>query len=142
MVLDDVVRKMSEHGWRVTDQRRSLALIFLHAKTYLTPREVYEKMGPQYPGLSFDTVYRNLRLMAEIGIIEQASFDDTIKFKLHCDEHHHHHHMICLRCEQTFSFVFCPMDFVTEMPKAFRVQSHKFEVYGICGDCADIEGRP
>ncbi len=126
---------MSNHGWRVTEQRRSLAAIFLGSKQYLTPREVYRTMELQYPGLSFDTVYRNLRLMAEIGIIEQATFDDTVKFKLHCDEHVHHHHLICVSCEQTFPFVFCPMDFVHNLPEEFEVHSHKFEVFGMCRTC-------
>ncbi len=139
MTLDELVRKMSNHGWRVTDQRKSLAEMFLYSDAYLTPREVYERLGTKYPGLSFDTVYRNLRLMAEIGIIEQASLDDTVKFKLHCAEAHHHHHLICLKCEKTFSFVFCPMDFASDLPAGFSVMAHKFEVYGHCKDCKQEE---
>ncbi len=140
MQLRELVKKMSNHGWRVTDQRKSLAELFLRTKTYLTPREVYDCMETLYPGLSFDTVYRNLRLMAEIGIIEQASLDDTVKFKLHCDEHHHHHHLICLKCEKTFSFVFCPMDYVEHLPVDFTVMSHRFEVYGMCKSCEPGKG--
>jgi Fur family zinc uptake transcriptional regulator len=138
-MLEEIVRKMSEHGWRVTDQRRTLATIFLESAHYLTPREVYEEMCKTYRGLSFDTVYRNLRLMADIGIIEQISLDDTIKFKLHCAEHDHHHHLICVNCEQTFSFVFCPMDFARDFPNGFQVLSHKFEVYGRCQQCSQEE---
>lgn len=135
MRLDDLVRKMSEHGWRVTDQRKTLAQIFLETQSYLTPREVYERMGRHYAGLSYDTVYRNLRSMAEIGLIEQATLDDVVKFKLHCAEHHHHHHLICVKCEKTFSFVFCPLDHAPPMPDQFTALSHKFEVYGLCKDC-------
>lgn len=135
MQLTDLLAKMSEHGWRVTDQRKTLAEMFLHAASYMTPREVYARMVQQYPGLSFDTVYRNLRLMADIGLIEQASLDDTVKFKLHCQEHVHHHHLICVTCEKTFSFVYCPMDYAPALPAGFKVHAHKFEVYGVCADC-------
>ena len=133
--LDDLVRKMSAQGWRVTDQRKTLAQIFLDTQSYLTPREVYEKMGQHYRGLSYDTVYRNLRSMAEIGLIEQASIDYVVKFKLQCAEFHHHHHFICVKCEKTFPFVFCPMDAAPPIPHQFKVLSHKFEVYGLCKDC-------
>lgn len=63
-------------------------------------------MGKTYSGLSFDTVYRNLRVMQELGVLEQVIFEDGVKFKAHCSEDHHHHHMICLKCQKTYPIIF------------------------------------
>ena len=52
--MDDteILRVMSEQGLRITEQRKSLARLFAEAEGYLTPKEVYEGMEREYPGLS------------------------------------------------------------------------------------------
>jgi len=136
--IDEIVQLMSSQGLRVTDQRRTLAKLFAEASGYLSPKDVYDHMGKTYSGLSFDTVYRNLRVMEELGVLEQVMFEDGIKFKLHCREEHHHHHLICLGCGKTYPIKFCPMD-QTEVPTEFKVIRHKFEVFGYCEACAEEE---
>lgn len=132
--IDEIVTLMSSQGLRVTDQRRTLAKLFAETSGYLSPKDVYDYMGRTYSGLSFDTVYRNLRVMEELGVLEQVMFEEGVKFKLHCREEHHHHHLICLGCGKTYPIKFCPMD-QTEIPTEFNVIRHKFEVFGYCQPC-------
>jgi Fur family zinc uptake transcriptional regulator len=131
-----IVRQMSENGLRITEQRRTLVKLFADAPGYLLPKDVYDHMQHTYPGLSFDTVYRNLRVLLDLGIVEQIVFEEGVKFKLHCEEPQHHHHMICLHCEKTLPIRSCPMP-ETEVPGGFQVVKHKFEVYGYCRDCRE-----
>lgn len=133
----DIIKRMAEQGMRITEQRRTLAKLFTEQSGYLSPKDVYNRMELEYPGLSFDTVYRNLRLLHEMGILEQFVREDGIKFRLHCDESHHHHHFICMECERTYPYVFCPMPLVEKAPDQFEVVQHKFEIYGYCKDCKE-----
>lgn len=135
---EEIIRQMSENGLRITEQRRTLARLFSETPGYLTPKDVYEHMQRHYPGLSFDTVYRNLRVMADLGLIEQFVMEEGVKFKLSCEEPHHHHHMICLQCQKTLPIRTCPMP-ETAVPSGFRVVRHKFEVYGYCEECREAE---
>jgi len=135
---DDIIRKMASRGLRITEQRRTLAKLFADTPGYLSPKDVYDYMGRFYPGLSFDTVYRNLRLLDELGVLEQVVFEDGVKFKLHCREHDHHHHLICLHCGKTYPLTHCPME-ATVVPDDFVIVKHKFEVFGYCGACAKEE---
>ncbi|GGF86872.1 Fur family transcriptional regulator [Paenibacillus abyssi] len=137
---DEIIRMMSSQGLRITDQRKTLATLFSDTPGYLSPKDVYDYMGRFYSGLSFDTVYRNLRVMEELGVLEQVMFEEGVKFKLHCREHHHHHHMICLQCGLTYPITFCPMD-QTNVPEQFKVVKHKFEVFGYCKDCNQEEAN-
>ncbi|WP_139994453.1 Fur family transcriptional regulator [Paenibacillus paridis] len=136
--MEDIIRRMSSQGLRITDQRKTLAKLFSETQGYLAPKEVYEYMGRSYTGLSFDTVYRNLRVMEELGVLEQVIFEDGGKFKLHCRENDHHHHMICLQCGMTYPITFCPME-QTAVPDDFKVVKHKFEVFGYCKQCVQDE---
>ncbi|MBM6995637.1 transcriptional repressor [Paenibacillus sp. DXFW5] len=138
---EEIIKVMSSRGLRITDQRKSLAKLFAERDGYLTPKDVYEYMGKEYSGLSFDTVYRNLRVMEELGVLEQVVFEDGLKFRASCSsEGHHHHHMICLQCEKTYPIHFCPMP-LTDAPEQFQVVKHKFEVFGYCKNCRP-DGKP
>lgn len=139
--MDDILRRLASQGLRITDQRKTLAKLFSETMGYLAPKEVYEYMGRSYAGLSFDTVYRNLRVMEELGVLEQVIFEEGGKFKLHCKENDHHHHMICLQCGRTYPIIFCPME-QTVVPEEFRVVKHKFEVFGYCKECVQDEPAP
>lgn len=78
---EQILEVMSGQGLRITDQRKTLAKLFGENKGYLSAKDVYEHMGRKYSGLSFDTVYRNLRVMEELGVLEQIVFEDGVKFK-------------------------------------------------------------
>lgn len=62
-----MLEKLTQNGLRVTEQRRTLVRIFSDYEGYLSPRDVYNKMAKHYPGVSFDTVYRNLRFLSDMG---------------------------------------------------------------------------
>lgn len=141
MNAEDIVRAMSDQGLRITEQRRTLAALFAGTDGYLAPKDVYDHMARRYPGLSFDTVYRNLRLLHEMDVLEQVVFEDGIRFRAHCGGHEHHHHLICLSCEKTFPIAFCPMPQVDGLPEEFQVVKHKFEMFGYCKTCREESGN-
>ncbi|QHT63931.1 transcriptional repressor [Paenibacillus lycopersici] len=130
-----MLETLSRNGWRITDQRRSMVTIIAEHRGYLSPKDVYDRLVPIYPSVSFDTVYRNLRMMSEMGVLEQFYFmDGGLKFRANCLSHHHHH-LICVNCEKTLSFDFCPMEQDMQLPGSYKILNHRFEIYGICEDC-------
>ncbi|MBW7457272.1 Fur family transcriptional regulator [Paenibacillus sepulcri] len=133
--MQQIIDVMVKNGWRITEQRRMMAEIFTKREGYLSPKDVYDLMTVQYPSLSFDTVYRNLRLLSEMGALEQFYFmDGGLKFRGSCTTHHHHH-LICVNCEKTLTFDYCPMENSLQLPGNFKIINHRFEVYGICETC-------
>ncbi|SDW29131.1 Fur family transcriptional regulator [Paenibacillus sp. CF384] len=138
--VKQMIEIMSQSGWRITEQRRELAEIFAKTEGYLSPKDVYDHMSRAYPSVSFDTVYRNLRLLSEMGALEQFYFmDGGLKFRVSCLSHHHHH-LICINCEKTLTFEYCPMDQPLDLPGSFKIMNHRFEVYGVCEVCQRESG--
>lgn len=135
MTEQQIIDAMANHGMRITEQRKTLAKLFADTQKSLSAKEIYEHMEKKYSGLSFDTVYRNVRTLHELGIIEQFQLDDGVRFKLRCTSGTHHHHLICLECETTVSIDYCPLDELQQWPDSFQVVQHKFELYGYCKNC-------
>jgi Fur family zinc uptake transcriptional regulator len=137
--IEQMLNTMAGKGLRITEQRKTMARLFAEAPGYLTAKEVYEGLEAKHSGLSFDTVYRNLRVLEDLGVVEQFHFEDGIKFRIGCfsnNHNHHHHHLICISCDHIYPLDFCPMPYVKELPNHFVVLKHKFEIFGNCNQCA------
>lgn len=130
----EAIARLKKRGYKVTNRRKYMLQFFEKEDKYYPAKTLHEQMEKQYPGISFDTVYRNLHLYDELGILESTDLNAEKHFRMNCSSEHHHH-FICKTCGKAKKIKFCPMDKVDEMLDGYIVASHKFEVYGLCPTC-------
>lgn len=134
----DVTKALSllkEKGYKHTGKREQMLELFSNEERYLAAKDVLEAMQKDYPGLSFDTIYRNLSTFVDLGILEMTELDGEKRFSFRCSTDKHHHHLICLSCGRTKHIHTCPMDDLKAVSDDFNIIGHKFEVYGYCSEC-------
>jgi Fur family ferric uptake transcriptional regulator len=118
-------KRPSLPGRRSTPQRRLLLDLLEQADGHLDAGELYLRAREIEPAISLSTVYRNLRLFREHGLIEERHL---------AEDHHHyeaktrveHHHLVCLGCGRIVEFV-SPL--VEEMKREIGAE-HEFAVTG------------
>ncbi|MFD2129767.1 Fur family transcriptional regulator [Pseudogracilibacillus auburnensis] len=125
---------LQNKGFKMTKRREDILAFFAKEDKYQTAKDLYEYMETTYPGISFDTVYRNLHLYHDLGILESTDLNAEKHFRMNCGDHHHHH-FICNICGKTKKINLCPMDEVEKLLTKYMIDGHKFEVYGLCPTC-------
>lgn len=138
----EALARLSESGLRVTQPRRLLLKTLLAMKTHFSANDVLERLTRTQRGHGFDlvTLYRNLPVFEEVGIICRADFsDDMTRYTLADDGHgHHHHHIVCRSCQTVEPVEAC---LVEAQEKAlaklgFKEIKHRLEFSGICRSCS------
>ncbi len=135
MNVSEAMERLKEKGFKHTGKREDMLHLFANEKRYLSAKEVLERLQYEYPGMSFDTIYRNLSLFTEMDILEATELEGEKRFRFSCSTTEHHHHLICLDCGKTKHIHSCPMDAIHQQFPDFQVTGHKFEIYGKCEEC-------
>jgi Fur family transcriptional regulator, zinc uptake regulator len=135
MNVQEAMDLLKKKGYKYTDKRQDMLQLFSEESRYLAAKDVLETMQKTYDGMSFDTIYRNLSLFTELGILEATELNGEKRFRFTCAVDEHHHHVICLECGKTKHIHHCPMDDQPVQEAGFDVIGHKFEIYGYCSEC-------
>jgi len=111
-------------------------------KSHPTADEIYEIVRRRLPSISLGTVYRNLEVLSEAGLIQTLDLSDTRK---HFDgTNDNHYHVRCLRCGRVDDIPVKPSRLIEEIADRlidYTIVSHKLEFVGVCPDCkAQDEG--
>lgn len=134
--VEEALEILKEAGYKHTNKRQRLLEILNDANRYLSAKQVQELIAPEFPQLSYDTIYRNLYTFVQLNILEETEFNGEKLFRFRCQSHGHHHHFICEKCGSTKEIDMCPMDFFKEQLEGCEIHSHRFEIFGLCEKCA------
>ncbi len=134
--FEQAVRTLKRNGYKTTGKRQRILEILYNKKKYMSAKEVQDHLKEMFPGISPDTIYRNLHTFVELSVVEETELNGEKLFRSSCDVHGHHHHFICTECGQTRELEMCPMDMFQEQLPGCEVTSHRFELFGKCADCS------
>ncbi len=121
---------------RLTPQRQIILEELGKVTSHPTANEVYDMVRKRLPRIGLGTVYRNLELMADNGIIlklevggTQKRFDATVK---------PHYHIRCSSCGKVNDIEIAVQEQINEVAEKasnYIILGHHIEFSGICKTC-------
>ena len=123
---------------RLTTQRQIILEELAKVTSHPTANEVYDMVRRRLPRIGLGTVYRNLELLAESGVIlklevggTQKRFDATVI---------PHYHIRCTRCGKVDDIDIPVQDHINQAAmkaSKYKVLGHHIEFSGVCHNCLD-----
>ena len=121
---------------RNTLQRKIVLDVLLSCDNHPTIEELYAKIQVDYPSISKTTVYRNLRILAQNGIVHQVSVPDGPE--RYEGNTYPHYHFKCNICQSIFDIdieILGHMEGEVSDKYGFKVSSHSLTFMGTCKLC-------
>ena len=126
-----------ERTTRYSKKREAILEAMRGTKTHPTAEWIYQKLKPEHPDLSLGTVYRNLTLFREQGMIRSVGVVDGNEHFDACVEDHGH--FVCTNCRSVIDLpVTMPDQEFNRMVSedcGFVVDRHDLTFYGTCDQC-------
>ena len=110
--------------------------VLQHTEAHPTADWIYEQVRQVVPRISLGTVYRNLRVLKEMGDIQELNYGST--FSRFDGNPEAHYHFVCQDCGKVMDI---DLPLLTDYNQQVagniggEVNFHRMEFYGNCSDC-------
>lgn len=138
--IQEAINTLKNSGVRITPQRHAILEYLIQTMAHPTADEIYKALEGKFPNMSVATVYNNLRVFREVGLVRELTYGDSSS-RFDCDISEHYH-VICESCGKIVDFHYPGLDEVESLAKhvtGFDVSHHRMEVYGTCPECKETK---
>ena len=130
--IKDCLQKLKDSGLKVTPQRLAIVKILEGNTCHPSADKIYNKVKKKYPMISFATVYKTLKVLAEIGEIQQLKIvEKKVNFDPNTDPHNH---FFCKKCREIRD-VFPGKKINLKEIDGHLIEKYQVYFYGICSKC-------
>lgn len=137
--VQHALEQLKVSGVRITPQRHAILSYLLESMEHPTADEIYRSLEPQFPSMSVATVYNNLKMFIEAGMVHELTYgDNSSRFDANITDHYN---VICQQCGKIEDFSYPSLEAVEQQAArhtGFQISGHRMELYGTCADCRGL----
>lgn len=124
--------------YRNTKQRDRILEVLGQTDSHPTASWVYDQLKPEFPSLSLGTIYRNLKILEEQGMINKLASGST--FDRYDAITHPHPHFVCTECGALYDikdFEFPEVIHKVNAQIRHEIKEVSLNYVGICDKCLE-----
>jgi len=125
-----------KHRLAATHQRQLVFEAVVASHGHRSPEQIYNAVRKRIPHISLATVYNNLRLFVEHGMLREVTpHASTLRVDGNLKPHHH---LVCSHCKEVQDIGDDLIDLKRlsrKLPKGFDLTQPVVEVFGLCYRC-------
>lgn len=128
----DILAVLADAGIRPSIQRMEILEYICSCKCHPTADEIYSHLAKTNPALSRTTVFSNVKLMADKGLVNDINISaDSTRYD--AAQQPRHAHFICRKCNNIFD-IQLDMDALA-VPDGFMCDNVNVFFKGVCPEC-------
>lgn len=133
---EEIAETLRKSGYRATAQRILVYEALWRAGSHPSVSDIHKYATAIDPSISLATVYKNLQLFADIGLVREMGFKEGPT--RYDPDVHFHINLVCNECGRIEDYECLSLEEIApnlDKMAGFLVQSHDFEVRGLCASC-------
>jgi Fur family ferric uptake transcriptional regulator len=135
-MTDDWQAMLRAKGYRLTPQRE-LVLRAVERLGHATPDEVLKEVHAESQAVNISTIYRNLELLEELGLVRHSHITDRAP-TYHSTSMPQHVHLVCRSCHRIIDVTpeeIAPLTAALRENHGFTTDVGHLTVFGTCKEC-------
>ena len=121
---------------RMTRQRQVILEELRKVTSHPTADEIYNMVRELQPNISLGTIYRNLDVLTESGMIQRIETDgERWRFDGNPENHYHVRCIRCGRVDDVHEYPVMTVDDKIIGLTGYEIMGHRLDFWGICPDC-------
>ncbi len=128
-----------EKGLKMTDQRRVIAQVLSESTDHPDVEQVHRRATKVDPRISIATVYRTVKLLEEVSILERHDFGDG-RARYEEVPKEHHDHLIDVKSGKVIEFQNDEIERLQREVAAtlgYRLVGHRLELFAVSNDTGE-----
>lgn len=118
---------------RNTLQRKLIRAELCSRRDHPTAEQIFKKVKRKSSSISLATIYRNLHILEEEGLIKSLS----VKGEMHYDGAiEKHMHLVCRYCEKIQDLPLPKWPALKKLLRGFKISDSEIRIGGVCAACA------
>ena len=134
--MDQIAAIFKEKKLKLTPQRLAVYNYLMNTCSHPSADVIYKDIHIQYPTMSLATVYKALKTLVEVGLVQEINVGEG-NFR-YDGTSYAHPHIQCLKCGKVDDFNGLDLDNLNSLAQKntnYRIVSNKVYFYGYCKDC-------
>lgn len=123
-------------GLKLTPQRLAILEYLENNRSHPSAEDIYNALKPNFPSMSFATVYNTMEVLVKKGLVKELSIESTRKrFDAAI---HPHHHFFCKGCKKVIDIENIKDNIeIPEEIKDCKLEEYQIIFFGFCPECKD-----
>lgn len=138
--MDNLNLFFKEKNLKLTPQRYAIYQYLAGTKSHPSAEMIYNELRPTYPTMSLATVYKTLKTLIQLGIVQELNVgEDNFRFDGNSSLHPHIICTCCGRVDDIENVDFTYLNKEAENNSTYKVSAHQLYFYGKCKECQKKE---
>lgn len=137
----ELIEYIRGRGMRVTPERMALLDEVYRQHGHIDAEEILDGLRASGAKVSRATVYRNLDLLVECGLVQRQRLGRNRFLYEHVHAGQQHDHLACRRCGRVVEFVSPSIQaMLNEICRAhgFSREDRQLQIFGLCEGCVEV----
>jgi len=121
---------------KLTPQRIAVYEALQNTKSHPSAEMIYNSIRDRYPTMSLATVYKTLKTLVEVGLVQELNVGEgNFRYDANAEPHPH---ITCTNCGKVDDINEVDLSYINDTVKdytKYKILSSKVYFYGICPDC-------